>query len=344
MKVLVSQFASMLSEHGGVHRHQQLKKLLMQKGKVHTVTFEHNFRKILSFAILHPYIFIRITFMILRFGYHYRMPFIRIAKALASCTPALIELFQKRYSEVEIIHCETSSDFSLLFCILLRQLKKAYYSYPHNVEALVPNEHANKMALCKYALERDCYKWAVEVHCISKLDQYLVRMLGGNASLLPYHSPRHVYDYYKDIGLEREKTAFKRNHVLILGSVKNAPSKSGMTRLLDSISQQTDKRHSYIVCGFGTECLVEYESASIQVRGTVSNSELRKLLIHAKCILINQAPTTGILTRVINLSHAEIPVLINDDYLQGSEFCGDLIKLYSENQLCSIDSSISELS
>jgi len=154
-------------------------------------------------------------------------------------------------------------------------------------------------------------KQADAVFTISIEEQILYRNFGVEANYLPYYPPQRLIDFYTEIRRQREIT--EPQHYLILGSVINQLTYEGvaelLTWLMDTTGSQTPK---IVLAGNGTETLKgQWNFPWLKICGTVSQPELRDLLISSKAVLVHQKRGLGFLTRIPDMLVAGIPVIVS---------------------------------
>jgi len=191
---------------------------------------------------------------------------------------------------------------------------------------------------------------ADRIFCISREEQWFLRLCGLNSDYLPYYPPSSVVSYLLKVREVREKNYNNRNldfnrpkNFLVLGSYNNIPTKVGMLELVKWL-KSIDEEFSFDVeiGGFGTQNLKnEIEVGSrFKILGTLSNEELFSVMVRTSAILVHQTYGLGSLTKIPEMLIAGIPVIANSiasrshfdyDGIHVYENCQELVKLIDEN-------------
>ena len=186
---------------------------------------------------------------------------------------------------------ENTADHDLL--CLVKAMGHSVVGMPHNIESLV--SEGTEEALCR---EVENLKVCDAVFTISKEETWLLRVLGIDANYLPYYPPKEAEKFLLAIRQKRaERVIGTRKSFLLLGSATNIPTKNGMQSMVDFFGKMT-LPFDLGVAGYETETLEKPDNSTINFYGTVSNSELEKILCETDAVLIYQPPTTGALTRI----------------------------------------------
>ena len=179
---------------------------------------------------------------------------------------------------------------------------------PHNIESLV-----NSQSIDQLSYELSTLIKCDSVFAISKEETWLLRLFGVEAHYLPYYPPKEVENYLHSIKDARRATIIHEcNKIIMLGSATNIPTRLGMQSLINFASKQ-NLQFELIVAGYGTMDLQVSPHPRINLKGAISNEELKELLIDSDAILIYQPPTTGALTRIPEMLVAGIPIIANFD-------------------------------
>ena len=230
----------------------------------------------------------------------------------------MVPVFNSRRDNV--IHIEISDGIPLLFGRTLMYMGfKKVISYPHNIEALTNKEKDNYFSdtFQKFSFECSIYRMSTKIFVISGLDKYLLQLVGINSTVLSYYpstSEQTNLLNIKELRIKRKTY----DHFLILGSCGNAPTLKGMSALIDII-QDLRLPHKFIVAGNQTQLLRKKTDLNIAILGSVSSDILATLYSNAKALIINQIPTSGFLTRIIEAQIIGIPVIVNKSYYQSLE-------------------------
>lgn len=182
---------------------------------------------------------------------------------------------------------------------------------PHNLEALVPNQHLSGFSKDVFAntkTELSVLKACSVSATISYEEHWLQSLHGINSSYLPYFPVGEIAQNCLNVSINRSTANSTSYNVLINGSATNPPTLAGMTALLKFL-QQAPSNITYHVCGFGTEQLTEFQSRHIKVLGSVTQEQLNKLYSMANVAIVNQGFSTGVLTKIPELIAMGIPVL-----------------------------------
>lgn len=179
---------------------------------------------------------------------------------------------------------------------------------PHNVESLVStsDEHAShRRQLLRLRREAETLSRADLVYTISNDDQWLLSLLGINASVLPYYPPPLRTQQLADI--RNRRSVAKCDTVLVMGTYSNGPSIRGVETLLKVLPK--DPRVRICVVGKGSEQIPAPQG--VELHGFLPEEKLAAELIRARCAIVWQTPTTGWPTRLIELTIMGIPVILN---------------------------------
>lgn len=198
---------------------------------------------------------------------------------------------------------------------------------PQNIESLVPihlnNTTVDKQIDFKFTLN----KLGKELHflaksdlvfCISREEQWLLRLFGIEAYYLPYYPPNITFDRLLSIRQARESS--HKSKYLILGSAINTPTLIGMIEQVDLLLKSCKSENLVIdIVGYGTEKLSEfYKKSNVNVIGSVSEEELHDILLGTKAILIHQKAGAGALTKIPEMLVAGIPIIANGNACRSS--------------------------
>jgi hypothetical protein len=189
---------------------------------------------------------------------------------------------------------------------------------PHNIESLVPGQPpfiVPSPALNQQA-EMKMLRMARARFCISAGDAVLLRVEGVDAEILPYFP---AADHLRELTAIREARMEDggAGPLVVLGSVTNPPTMQATRQLLEVLTglcaeAAPVQRNSWpdtVVAGNGTDQLASFAGDKVQVHGRIDDVALRKLLICARCLVVNQVRTTGALTRVTEALLAGVPVV-----------------------------------
>jgi hypothetical protein len=182
---------------------------------------------------------------------------------------------------------------------------------PHNIEALL------KAGPFAARIEAAAWSEADAAVFITHADRdYAIDRGCRNTELLEYRPPALQRAFLAEIAQQRGGR--RRRHVLILGSASNPPTRAGMERQLSKIEKMAQPELPFIFAGKHTERLCS-SGGSVELRGRVSDAELRELYLDAAVLWVVQPAATGVLTRIADAIEAGIPVLANRFAARGYE-------------------------
>lgn len=191
---------------------------------------------------------------------------------------------------------------------------------PHNIESLVSGQtdiYTQRKPPKNLENEIRHLNMADSVFCISREEQWLLRLFGVNADFLPYYPPSQILENLLQVRESRllaQNNGFAQNNqFLILGTAHNTPTYQGMLQqihLLQSLIRKVD--FEVDVAGFGTEKLKEHCTVPrVNFHGSLPQEKLNTLLSSTKAVLIHQNAGAGALTRIPELLIAGIPIIAN---------------------------------
>lgn len=199
--------------------------------------------------------------------------------------------------------------------------KKKVVAVMHNIESLVPGckspvtQHtAPADFLNEVALLRRCEV----VFMISREETWLMRLYGVNAYYLPYYPAKECREWLLQIRAAREQMTQKSKRTfLVIGSAINAPTASGMQQLAD-YAAESQQNVELRIGGYGTaqHIHIPNDYKNVVLLGELSQEQLTREMVECNAILINQPPTTGALTRIVEAEIAGVPVVANTDSMR----------------------------
>lgn len=301
--------------HGGVRRSEQLYEILESTDGIEGKSLNPymNLSSSLLQALKNP-----ITFLISLVFASYLL----IAKGLSikgffkySLVSVGLMRAIKQY-RFDLLLLETAPGVSIPFMHYLSWRRMEYVAIPHNIEFLVPSQVQDVFRGIHYAYlaELTGYRSASQVLAISDLDAVILRCGGVKSHTLEYRPIKADLKRFEVIRSRRLDSS-KSGGFLLLGTVNNAPTKKGVEDLL-KLFQSTGSKLPLIVAGFGTEMFLDYNNDTVQVLGSVTNSQLDSLISNATALLVNQPQTTGFLTKIIEMNYCGLPQIILGDYMQ----------------------------
>ncbi len=186
---------------------------------------------------------------------------------------------------------------------------------PQNIESLAPNSFDSfTKESFPYNLNNEirALTYSDSVFCISREEQWLLKLLGIEADFLPYYPTKNILLNLLNIRELRNKNSTKIRF-LILGTCFNTPTKIGMIEQIQWLSKMKSRYDFEVdIAGYGTETLAEHcQQTNFNLIGSVEPEKLNHLLSNAKAILVHQQAGVGALTRIPEMLIAGIPVIAN---------------------------------
>lgn len=313
-------FESNSSGHGGDKRTAQISDLLedsglsweripagMENPKISFYYFVKFFRNLL--------LFFKVFLIIKRCFHPYRF----------YCTLSLANRFKgiffgRNKDDKRILLWESTRLENTFVVPYFRRKGYKIIGLPHNLESLVPGQRSgitNRKSPDWFIEEIKIFKKCDKVFAISIEDTLLFRQFGVNAFYLPYYPESSRYDYLLNIRMARTnniRNSTKRKKVLMLGSAINLPTRMGMIDRIQFIEENGLNFFDLSIAGYGTEQLkTTAKSSNIKVIGELTEEDLSDTLINTDILIVHQPPTSGALTRIIEMLIAGVPVLSNFD-------------------------------
>lgn len=226
---------------------------------------------------------------------------------------------------------ESTGDFFYFIPYLAKKKGKKIIALPHNLESLIPESVSlvtNKRAPDGFMKEIKVLKKCDAVFTISREEQWLLSLFGVKAFYLPYYPPKVVQQQLLQIR-ERRKHRQRTNCVLMLGSALNRPTQLGMQQVMD-VWGTMKNAPQLRVAGYYTTQRLKASSDNVIMLGELTNEQLEEEMHKADCLLINQPPTTGALTRIVEFLIAGVLVVVNESSAR-SYWGTDGIYVYRDN-------------
>lgn len=317
-------------KHGGFRRSEQLSCATRLCGAT-IINAEFNRSNAISLIIKHPHLLF--MFIISQpAGFIKYLSKIGLVKFIIFGAYFYILL---KINKAKSVSAELGAGLGMLPAFVALKLHILDEVYPHNIEYLVPRS-VNKIfnsKVSEYAFELNIYNNAPKIYTISSFDAAVLTANGvSGVELLEYRPVDIFFDELLRIKDARKNFSNKQG-VLLLGSVGNSPTFDSMTQLFKLISASQTKLEFKLV-GFGTESLKHIAPKTVKFLGSISDQELASQLVKCKAALIYQQPTSGMLTRIIELLIVGIPVFVIGKYIQAEVLSGKGVYLIDNvNQL-----------
>lgn len=230
-----------------------------------------------------------------------------------------ISHLEKYFSQdVNTFIWESVADEFYFLIYFAKKYKKEIIAYPHNIESLVANQKSalsNKFSPAGFEKEIKILSFCKEINVISRLEMQILTLFKLNPKFFPYYPPHEAIKMLKEIRLKRGiKKSSKIKEFLIIGTANNPPTLIGMNKLISKINEFNLNDIVFNFAGFGTEKLINKNSSNqINIKGSLTKTELICEMIACEALLINHPITTGALTRITEFLVAGVPVIINID-------------------------------
>jgi glycosyltransferase involved in cell wall biosynthesis len=199
--------------------------------------------------------------------------------------------------------------------LLFNTLGCKLIAFPHNLESLVPGQFStlsNKPSPIWLHEELDQLRLCDHVFTISEEEQWFLTLNGIKSSYYPYYP---IEELEKNLMEIRALRTMEKNEVfyLIFGSFFYEPIRQGLLDILKVLNSIDVKVK---ISGFGSNAifeLIDYPlNSNIEIIGESTPQELNQLLTNCKGVIVNQAMSSGALTKLKELQIAGVPVILND--------------------------------
>jgi glycosyltransferase involved in cell wall biosynthesis len=296
-------FTGGINGHGGDHRTAQLMELL-QAAEMQPVVLEKplltdRMSRVLAgfFAIMRP------STMLFILKHRLKIPYTPTAIAFCGFQRRAFSQAMNRHDGAKVLLWESIKYYIAPY--VAQENEFSTIAVPHNLDCLLLGSTEHR----ELATEIAALAKADAVFCISREEQWLLKLKGVNADYLPYYPPEMLVDQLLQVRQLRAETTQER--FLILGSAGNEPTFLGMVEQLDWL-QKGQTTVKIDVVGYETERLKEYVTCeNITIHGGVSAEQLNHFLIHASAALVHQQSGIGALTRIPELLIAGVPIIAN---------------------------------
>ncbi|WP_160113324.1 glycosyltransferase family protein, partial [Aequorivita antarctica] len=190
---------------------------------------------------------------------------------------------------------------------------------PHNLESLVYSQKSYKKPTLQspYWLDEEIQylSWCDEIFTISREEQWLLSLLLKNIEVkfLPYFATKLVFQNLLRIRNLRANEKLS-NHIMVLGSAVNPPTLKSLVQLKEYIKNEKIDNINFDFVGFHMSFLTKEDEKlpdNIEIFDNVPDKILENKLSRAICALIYQVPSTGALTRILELQLAGVPIVVN---------------------------------
>ncbi len=188
--------------------------------------------------------------------------------------------------------------------------------FPHNLESLVIGQKSPVSGVPSpgwFKEELNQLKQCEHIFTISEEENWLLSLYNLNCTYFPYYPPKETEIELLDIRKHRS-TQTLEDYYLIFGSFNYGPIKKGLVDLIHYL-QHSNIQTPIKITGYGSDLIKnEFERMlpnNIQILGPSSKAQLHNLLLKCKGVLVNQANSSGALTKLKELQIAGIPVIVN---------------------------------
>jgi hypothetical protein len=338
-----TQFKSIADGHGGNRRTLQIEEILSKAGfEVHDLRGEMNI--VQDFLVKNFHSRLVTLFKVVPNFIKY-LPYVSPAYKLF--LSSALKMSQSANSlennkNVKVIVWEDNLNYLMPY--VAKSQGQKVVSLPHNFDSLAGRSFdlsKRKKNLDSLSNEVKHLAQADRIFCISREEQWFLRLCGLNSDYLPYYPPSSVVSDLLKVREAREKSYNNCNadsnrprQFLVLGSYINTPTKVGMIELVKWLkSIEEELPFDVEIAGFGTQNLKdEIELGSrFKILGSLSNQELFHAMVRTSTILVHQTYGLGSLTKIPEMLIAGIPIIANS-IASRSYFDYDGIHRYENSQ------------
>jgi glycosyltransferase involved in cell wall biosynthesis len=304
-----SPFPNNAMGHGGAKRTHQIVTVLSDKFEV--VDFKVALNAISIRSIKFPMIVWGIrTFFKYGFPFKFNLKgLIRFIVYGYEVDAALAEV--EHTSKHFLLEDFTALGYTISFLLDNKYTDFKLFGVVHNIESLVASfqsKFSQKKSPHWFMEELESIKRSDICITISREENWLLSLYGIDSIYLPFQSTKQNQEWQR--GIAESRKGVSPNYFLLLGSIKNAPTRKGTLDLVEAFTSSPFQIH---IAGFGTEDIRDQleSQSNITVHGTVSKLELEKLLLKSTAVIIFQNPTTGVLTRIDESLGCGVPIFAN---------------------------------
>lgn len=304
-----SQFKSKYDGHGGEKRTYQLEELFVNNNiDIKDIEKNNKFRERNNrfLRIYSTYQLLKLLGIKTRNKTHFKNLHTQITQAKSIC---------RNYPPDTIFLYEHSRDINWFFPIVAKKYGHKVIAAPHNLETLVPNQKSslsNKPSPEGFFEEMKIFSYCDIVLTISKEENWLLQLFNANSIYFPYNPPKIEAKQLEQIKKLRSLKRTKPYKLLILGSYSNPPTRKGMDILMHEFCKNQYSNFKISFAGYFTEQLaIPDNCTNINVEGSIRVEDLYNLYRKVDAVIINQANSTGALTKIPELLLAGIPIVAN---------------------------------
>jgi len=241
----------------------------------------------------------------------------------------------RKYPEVSEVYIEGTGFGSILFVNYLKSIPVKVVYMPANIESLTPYTDVWTHTLPlfdRFRQEIKYLKKADVVLNISSEEAWILQIFGVNAQFLEYIPPIELQEI---IARRKKKRKSQPNGgYLYVGNFDNEPNRQGIKSLINQVVEGHIRLDSplYII-GRNSDLIkssVPQGRSDIVFLGELSDEELEEQYQKCKGVYILHVPTSGMLTRVVELMYSGIPVYGNLAALKGYVHCSTNILVQND--------------
>jgi hypothetical protein len=190
------------------------------------------------------------------------------------------------------------------------------YFVPANIEALVSYDNAwthQIDTLSRLSEEIKYFRQCDGVFCISVTEHWLLSILSVRAFYLPYWPPRSIWQKVQTRRSTR-RTDPSGNFFIYLADFRNEPNFKGFNELATKYGTQlSERRISIKILGKNTARIAALAKryGVFEILDEVPDTQVEELLARCQGVILHHYPSSGFLTRVVDLWLSHIPIYCN---------------------------------
>lgn len=301
--------------HGGIKRTEQLSEFFKNHSQSYVEFQKKPFINYLSTTLFTPLFFLKTSYFILKCFVFYRLS-LHGSLRLILIHPQFLKFLKIYFNKDATLVIEGNSGVNLFLALYCSIKKIKFNFFPHNIEFTVKQK--NKFYCSSsylFEVEKRVFKSANKNYCISDLDRNIINLFNpNNSNLFKFYPASKDLNKFKNI--QKLRLTSTKDIILLLGTIHNEPTKKGIESFLNNndLVNTFSKIGKICVAGIGTENLIC--SNKINLLGSISDNNLFSKLVSTKFLIINQPPTSGFLTKIIEMNLCNIPQVVTSNYSQ----------------------------